>query len=152
MITHSIRLKAPWLVGPAGTEPLAATSSQSRSDRAELATQIEKLVAESAQPIDVWAIRRFHRPTGLSANSQLKIAVTTPLQPARVSWSPLAPGDHIGGEHRPLELCSQQGNRAEYRLPFELPLRSELRLGWSQLEPSLALGELSVELVICEPD
>lgn len=162
MNTHSIRLKAPWLVTPAGIEVPTSPQPRGRGLNAELTDQIAQLVGASNQPLDVWAIRRFHRPTGLSAKSELKIVIVSTHQPDLVSWIPLAPGDQ-GACNPPTSLPRIQtignqtsgnqanGNRAEYRLPSELPLRSELRLAWSQLTPDSAPRELTVELAICDP-
>ncbi len=157
MNTHSIRLKSPWLVTPAGTEVPTSAKPQGRGLNAELTDQICQLVGASNQPLDVWAIRRFHRPTGLSAKSELKIVIVTTNQPDLVSWIPLAPGDQ-GACSPPTPLTRNQasgnqtsGNRAEYQLPSELPLRSELRLAWSQLTLDSAPRELTVELAIYDP-
>jgi hypothetical protein len=152
MQTHSIRLQAPWLVGLSGTTPTDLEAGKRPGSGRELAEQIRQLLIKPPVGSGIWAIRRFHRPTGLTPNSELCLAIRAAKQPDLVSWGPLVPGAPLATEHHPLTLTQQAGTQAEYRLPTELPLRIELRLEWAQLDPALGDGELTVVLVIKEPE
>lgn len=152
MHTHSIRLKAPWVVGLSGATSNDLEAAGQHQGKQDLAEQMGQLLAAAPTPHGVWAIRRFHRPTGLSPRSELSLAIQSSQQPDSVSWGPLEPGARAASSHTRLEPDSDLGMRVEYRLPSELPLRSELRLEWTQLSAHTAPGELSVELVIREPE
>lgn len=151
MHTHSIRLKGPWLVGLSGATPSVLEAGGQHSGRQDLAEQIGQLLATAPTPHGVWAIRRFHRPTGLSPRSELSLAIQASQQPDSVNWGPLEPGARAANSYTRLEPGNDSGAGVEYRLPCELPLRSELRLEWTKLELHPAPGGLSVELVIREP-
>lgn len=152
MKLHAIRLKAPWLVSLAGTIPLAAETAVQRPAHRELPEQILQLLASSPGPVDVWAVRRFHRPTGLSPAAELSIVIQASRLPDAVFWAPLQAGEQLATGHQRLPRLESPDNRAEYRLPRALPLRSELRLEWTGLEIESAADSISVDLTISDAE
>ncbi|MFM7116949.1 MAG: hypothetical protein ACKO9H_08465 [Planctomycetota bacterium] len=152
MPIHRIRLKAPWLVSayqkglPIELQPGASNPKR------ELPKLLEQLLGSCTEPVDIQAIRRFHRPTGLTTSSVISVEVSSEHLPDRVLFGPIDPGEESSDQLRELEALPSSENRIEFVLPQDLQLRSELRLQWNQLPTQSALESLAVELLIREPE